>query len=181
MIMSIAPTNLRTESKSGCAAAPNNPGLASSETEPGGCDAAGPQYQPNSADAVPAETEPVDAGVPHAELERQNVGTAGCEDDPKRRPASNAVLLWTTILVLFCASLLADAVRRTLLADVEESRRAAASSPIRTRRASEEIPVLIPHAPVSMRRVPVDVPKGQSQISPGQHPGDTSTTNIRAL
>ena len=77
MLTSIAPTNLRTEPKLGCAAAPNNPGMASSETESDGCDVTGPQYEPKSAVALPAETEPNDGGVPHADLERQNFELVG--------------------------------------------------------------------------------------------------------
>ena len=63
MIISIVPTNLRTEPKSHCAAVPSNPGMASFETESDGCDVTGPQYKPNNADAPLAETEPNDAGL----------------------------------------------------------------------------------------------------------------------
>ncbi len=139
LLMSIAPTNLRTEPKLGCAAAPNNPGMASSETESDGCDVTEPQYEQNDAVAIPAETEPNNVDVPHADLERQSAAAAGCEAEPNRRLESNAVLLWTTILVLFCSSLLADAARRTSRADGEESRRAAAFSATPTRRAGAGI------------------------------------------
>ncbi len=137
--MSIAAANLRTEPKLGCAAAPSNPGMASSETEPDGCDVKGPQYEPNDAVALAAETEPNNVDVPHADLERQSAAAAGCEAEPNRRLVSNAVLLWTTILVLLCSSLLADAARRTSRAVGEESRRAAAFSATPTRRASAGI------------------------------------------
>ncbi len=180
MITSIAPTNLRTEPKLGCAAAPNNPGIASSDPEPDGCDVTGRQYEPNDAHAPLAETEPNDAGVPHADLERQNPGAAGCGDDPNRRLVSNAVLLLSTILVLLCSSLLADVSRRTFRADGEESRPAAAFSPILTRRVSEGISSAhsASAGSISTRRASFDVaplgrrPKGAITNQPRATPWD---------
>ncbi len=174
MTMSIAAANLRTEPKLGCAAVPSNPGMASFETESDGCDVTGPQYEPKSAVALPAETEPNNVDVPYADLERQIAGAAGCENDPNRRLVSNAVLLWTTILVLFCSSLLAGATRRTPRADGEEWRRAAAFSPILTRSASFDV------AP--SRRRPEGAVTNQPRATPWDHvqqPGPSTESAIQ--
>jgi hypothetical protein len=174
MTMSIAATNLRTEPKLGCAAAPNNPGMASSETESDGCDVTGPQYEPNADVALPAETEPNNVDVPHADLERQNAGTAGCEDVPNPRLLSGAFLFLSTILVLVCSSLLAGATRRTPRADGEEWRRVAAFSPILTRSASFDV------AP--SRRRPEGAVTNQPRATPWDHvqqPGPSTESAIQ--
>ncbi len=97
MIMSIVPTNLRTEPKSHCAAAPNNPGMASSETEPDGCDVTGD------------------------ESERNDRNVAGSENaSTKWLPAALGLFL-STVLTLVCSAPSDCANRVSLLFPVRHS------------------------------------------------------------
>jgi hypothetical protein len=117
--------------------------------------------EPNHPDRVEARNQPIDAPVLAGEPERHNADGAGCEDDPNRRLISTAPLLLSTILMLVCPSLLADAARQTPRAQGDESPRAATSSPALTRRASFDV------AP-SVRR-PEGTATNQPRATPWEH------------
>jgi hypothetical protein len=98
-----------------------------------------PEAEPNAPDLARASNEPDDTNAPCGESQRPTAAFPDCGTDPDRRLLSGAVLLISTILVLFCSSLLADAARRTPRAQGEVSRSAAASSPAPTLRASFDV------------------------------------------
>ena len=107
--------------------------------------------------------------MPGAELGRHHADALVAKTTPIGGLVSLAVLLLSTILMLLCPSLLADAAtgRHGLKAT---------SRPARLRPAPHR-----PNAPVLMFRLQFDVPKGQPQISPGQRPGNTFSSHARAL
>ncbi len=115
-----------------------------------------PEREPNNPIPAEAQKEPKDPAVLRGELERHHADAAGGQADPNPRLASASALLLSTILILLCPSLLADAARRSP-GDQGETSRCAATSGLRAREASARAflllfpvrPVLVPHQSAS--------------------------------
>ena len=100
----------------------------------------------------------------------RDVSAASSDGDPNRRLISRAALLLSTILVLLCPSLLANAAHRTPRAQGDESSRAANSSAAPTQRAGFDVAPFWNSAP-----------KGKQHASPGQRPGNRDSKKGNAL